>query len=177
MAKGLRIHSQIASLFGFLNLCGYQKAHEYHFYEESANYRHLQNFFLSHYNKLIHEESIEEPDIIPMNWYKITKTEVDVNNKRSAIKDVIKKWVEWEKDTKNLLSSSYKQLYELGEIDGALKIAYFIKDVSNELATAQSKLINLETSSYDIVYIIDEQPELYEKYSKKIKEIHEDDDE
>ena len=177
MAKGLRIHSQIAILYGFLNLCGYQKCHEYHFYEESCNYRCLQNFFLAHCGKMLHEDTIEEPDIIPSNWYKFSKFDVDANNKRSAIKDIVKKWVDWEKETKSLLESSYKQLYDLGEIDCALKISYFIKDVSHELATAQEKQINLESMGYDIVYIIDQQPELYKHYCKKIKEIHEDDEE
>lgn len=94
MAKGLLIHNQMASLYGFLNLKGYQKCHEYHYYEETCNYRYLQDFFLSHCNKMIHENSIEQPDIIPNNWYKFTKKEVDVNNKRSAVKDLMKKWVE-----------------------------------------------------------------------------------
>lgn len=173
MAKGLLIHNQMASLYGFLNLRGYQKCHEYHYYEESCNYRCLQNFFLSHCNKMIHENVVEQPEIIPNNWYKFTKIEVDVNNKRSAVKDLMKKWVEWEKETKTLLELSYKQLYELGEIDCALKIAYFIKDVSKELADAQEIHINLESMGYDIVYIIDWQPDLYKQYCKRIKEIHE----
>lgn len=177
MAKGLKIHSQIASLYGFLNLCGYQKCHEYHFYEESRNYRYLQDFFLSYYGKLIHEEKIEEPEIIPSNWYKYFKMEVDANNKRSAIKDVVKKWVEWEQDTKNLLESSYKHLYDLGEISIALKIIYFIQEVSNELMKAKEEQINLDSMGYDIVYIVDQQPKLYKYYCKKINNIHEDDEE
>lgn len=176
MAKGLLIHNQIASLYGFLNLKGYQKCHEYHYYEETCNYRYLQNFFLSHCNKMIHENSIEQPDIIPNNWYKFTKKEVDVNNKRSAVKDLMKKWVEWEKETKTLLESSYKQLYELNEISCAIEIMYFIKDVDKELADAQETYINLESMGYDIVYIIDRQPDLYTQYCKKIKEIHEGDE-
>lgn len=176
MAKGLLIHNQMASLYGFLNLKGYQKCHEYHYYEETCNYRHLQNFFLSHCNKMIHENSIEQPDIIPNNWYKFTKKEVDVNNKRSAVKDLMKKWVEWEKETKTLLELSYKQLYELNEINCAIEIMYFIKDVGKELVDAQETYINLESMGYDIVYIIDRQPDLYTQYCKKIKEIHEGDE-
>ena len=175
MAKGLLIHNQMASLYGFLNLCGYQKCQEYHYYEESRNYRNLQNFFLTHYNKMIHENTVEQPEVTPSNWYKFTKMEVDVNNKRSAVKDLMKKWVDWEKETKTLLEANYKQLYELGEIDGALEVASLIKDVSQELADAQEKYINLESMGYDIVCIIDWQSNLYKQYCKKIKEIHEGD--
>ena len=177
MSKGLLIHNQMASLYGFLNLRGYQKCHEYHYYEENYNYRCLQNFFLKHCNKLIHENSVEQPNIIPPSWYKFSKIEVDINNKRSAIKDLMKKWVDWEKETKALLESSYKQLYELGEINCATKIAEYIEDVSNELAAAQEEQINLESMGYDIVYIIDQQPDLYKRYCKKIKKIYEDDEE
>jgi len=34
--------------------------------------------------------------------------EVDTNTKRSAVKDSMKKWVDWEKETKVLLEASYK---------------------------------------------------------------------
>ena len=170
MAKGLLIHNQMASLYGFLNLKGYQKCHEYHYYEETHNYRHLQNLFLAYCNKMIHESLVEQPDIIPNNWYKFTKKEVDVNNKRSAIKDLMKKWVEWDKESKILLETSYKQLYELNEINCAIEIMYFIKDVSKELVNAQEIYIDLESMGYDIVYIIDIQPDLYKQYCNKIKE-------
>ena len=169
MAKGLLIHSQMASLYGFLNLRGYQRCQEYHYYEETKNYRCLQNFFLMYCNKLIQEEVVEQPNIIPSNWYKYTKMEVDINNKRSAVKDLMKKWVEWEKETKVLLELSYKQLYELGEINCAFKIGYFIEDVSKELADAQEQQISLESIGYDIVYKTDCKNDLYKDYLKKIK--------
>ena len=176
MAKGLLIHSQMASLYGFLNLRGYQRCQEYHYYEETKNYRCLQNFFLMYCNKLIQEEVVEQPNIIPSNWYKYPKMEVDINNKRSAVKKLIKKWVEWEKETKVLLELNYKQLYELGEINCALKIGSLIEDVSKELADAQEQQINLESIGYDIVYMTDWQTDLYKQYCKKIKEIHKGDE-
>ena len=43
MIKGLMIHDQLASAYKFLNLCGYSKCHEYHYFEESRTYRCLQN--------------------------------------------------------------------------------------------------------------------------------------
>ena len=125
---------------------------------------------------MIHENTVEQPEVIPSNWYKFTKMEVDVNNKRSAVKDLMKKWVEWEKETKVLLELSYKQLYELGEINCAFKIGYFIEDVSKELADAQEQQISLESIGYDIVYMTDWQTDLYKHYCKKIKEIHKGDE-
>ena len=39
MARGIRMHNHMALLFGFLNLYGYQKYQEYHYYEEICNYK------------------------------------------------------------------------------------------------------------------------------------------
>lgn len=175
MAKGLKIHNQLATAFSFLNLCGYKKCHEYHFFEESYNYRCLNNFYLDNYNKIIIENVVEEVNIIPNNWYKHLKEEVDANTKRAAIKDLTKVWVEWEKETKTLLETKYKELYELNEICGALEIAKYIKDVSQELNIAQQAQINLDSIGYDISLIVDRQDILYKKYQKKMKKIYGDD--
>ena len=176
MIKGLMIHDQIATAYGFLNLCGYKKCHEYHYFEESYNYRCLQDFYLNTYHKLIPEEKIENPAVIPSSWYKYSKIDVDANTKRSAVRDMMKKWVDWEQDTKTFLESSYKQLYDQNEICAALKIAALLKDVSKEWQYASEKHINLETSGYDISAIIAEQQPLCKKYWEKMKCIYEDDD-
>lgn len=176
MIKGLMIHDQLATAYDFLNLCGYKKCHEYHYFEESYNYRCLQDYYLEHFHKLIPEEKIDNPETIPANWHKYSRPEVDANTKRAAVKDFMKKWVDWEKDTKALLESSYKELYELGEVGAALKIAKFIKGNCKELAKAQEKQMYLENISYDISTILSEQYELCEKYWHKMKDIFEDDD-
>lgn len=175
MIEGLMIHDQMASSYGFLNLCGYQKCHEYHYYHESYNYRCLYDYYLSHYHKLVKEAAIENPNIIPPNWYKYTRPDVDANTKRAAVKDLIKKWVDWEKDTKAKLEHAYKELYDLGDISAALKIAYFLNDASKELEYAESKMIDMENIGYDLGAIVNEQKYLYDKYKHKMNCIYEDD--
>lgn len=175
MAHGVRLHNKMAVLFGFLNLKGFQRCQEYHFLEETKMYYELQDFYLKEYDKMIEEESISEPDVIPSGWYKYKKEEVDVNNKRSAVKDIMKKWVDWEKETKLLLASSYKQLNEIDEINSAKKIACYLKEVSDELAGALEDYINLDSLGYDIVYMVDIQQEWYHIYSTLIEKINEDD--
>lgn len=168
MVKGLMIHDQMGNAYGFLNLCGYQKCHEYHYFMESKNYKCLQNYYLEHYNKIIPEEKVENPDIIPENWYKHIKSDVDTNTKRSSVKDMIKRWVDWETETKTNLQVFYKELYDMGEICSALKIATFLKDVDKELKSAQKKYLNLEAVGYDISDIVKEQDKLYKKYEEKL---------
>ena len=173
MAEGLQVHNLLASAFGFLNLRGYKKCHEFHLFEETYNYRCLNDFYLDTYNKIIIENSMKEVNVIPTNWYKHFKEDVDANTKRAAIKDLTKAWVEWEKETKTLLQIKYKELYELGEIYGALRIAELIQDVSQELSIAHSIQIDLDSIGYDMSLITDRQDVLYREYQKKIKKIYE----
>lgn len=168
MLHGIMFHEQVANCYGFLSLPGYKKCHEYHYYSEICNYRCLYNYCLDHCNKLIKIGEVKNPNVINTGWYKYTREEVDVNTKRTAVRDLVKNWADWEKETKKLLEDSYKSLYELGEIAAAIKIACFIEDVDKELKCAQNKHIRLESTGYDINNIISEQDDLYEKYKCKI---------
>lgn len=176
MAHGLIFHNELSTIFGFLNLLGYQKLQEYRYFDETYNYRDLQDFYLDHYNKMIEPQTEEIKNIIPSRWYNYTKMEVDVGTKRSAIKDVMKEWINWEESTCTLLKQSYTNLLEQGEIFAALKIADYLKDTTNELQEAREKYINLESIGYDMVSIVEEQEELCKVYKKKIKHIYNEDD-
>ena len=171
MQEGLLVHQQLADIYSFLNLCGYKKCHEYHYYEESRNYRCLCNFYMEQYYKLIppKDPKTKTKELIPSSWYKYEKIDVDANTKRTAVKEMMQEWVNWEKETKKLLETSYKDLYEQEEICAAMKIAYFLEDVSKELKHAQKKQIDLDSSGYDLPSIIKEQKSLHKEYKKKIR--------
>ena len=169
MRKGIELHDNLATAFCFLNLSGYSKFQEYRFYEESKEYRKLLEFFTTTFNKIIPYKTHNAIEIIPQNWYKHERGEVDANTKRLAIRDLTKTWIEWEKETKTLLETDYKELEALNEVYAMLKIAEILKDVSEELQQAEEKFYNLETFGYDIVSIIEEQQAIYKKYKKKIR--------
>lgn len=169
MTKGLMVHNQIAIAFGFLNLCGYQKCHEYHFYEESKNYRELHNYYLMHFHKIILENEIEKPQIVPNSWLRYTSFDVDINTKREAIRELMKKWIEWEEEAKKLFEVSYKELYNNMAFAPAMLIKTLLLDTTEELAIAQKQLINLESMNYDMTQIISEQESLYKKYNEDDK--------
>jgi hypothetical protein len=61
-----------------------------------------------------------------------------------------------------------QELTTLGELDAAMKIDCYIRDVSKELHNAEKQLIKLETISYDIGTIINWQESLHKKYKKKL---------
>ena len=164
MIKGVMIHQTYADYFDFLNLNGYKRLEEYHAKTEMKSYRKLHRYYINRYNRLIPEDQFEKPQIIPGNWYEHTKQDVDINTKRTAVKDAFTTWVSWESETKTLYQQMYKELVEIGEIDTSLKIGELIKDVSQELEDAQTMLINLESIDFSMDCILEEQAVYHDRY-------------
>ena len=164
MVKGMMLHDQMANYYKFLGLSGYAKCHEYHFMKETDDYRKLQRYFISHYNKLIPEERFDNPNVIPENWYNYTRQDVDASTKKSAVKTGLTSWVEWERDTKALYESSYTELEDLGEVATALFLREYVEDVTHELKKAQGYLLTKNAVGFDMDHIINEQSRMHKKY-------------
>lgn len=162
--RGMMFHDQMADYYDFLQLRGYKRCHEYHFKAESCNYRKLHRYYLNHYNKLIPETRVDDPQAIPDSWYKYARSDVDTQTKKNAISTALDKWVEWESDTKSMLERVYCELINLGEVATAMFIEEFIKDVDCELKYAERKRLDLMSIGYDMTYILEEQKRLHDKY-------------
>lgn len=171
MVEGLMIHSQMADYFGFLGLKGYQECHKYHYFEENANYRAINKYYINHYNKIIPETRIENPSIIPESWYKYTRQDVNSTTRKNAIQNGFDKWVSWEHETKTFYEHMYQELLSIGEVCAAHQIGKCIDDVDNELAYAKQKSLELESIDYDINVIMEEQKSVKRECKKKLKEI------
>ena len=169
MVKGVMIHDQLADYYDFLNLHGYKRCHEYHAKCEMHMYRKLHRYFINHYNKLIEEEIIDNPDVIPSSWYRYNRKEVDVNTKKSAVKSGIERWVSWEEETKSLYESIYTELLSIGDISASKFLCCLIEMVDKELKHANRKHIDLNTVDYNINYILGEQSKLHDHYKDKMK--------
>lgn len=164
MVEGIMIHDDMANAYDFLGLCGFAKCHDYHHLEETKNYRCLSHYFSTHYHKLLKLEQLDQPKIIPETWHKYSTPDVDTNTKRNAVKDLMNKWVTWERDTKKLYQEMRQELCAIGEVAAALKIDCFICDVDEELVWAEKKWMKLETLGYDIGTILKWSSEMYKKY-------------
>lgn len=164
MTKGVMLHAQMADYYGFLALKGYMKAHAHHMSKELKGLCKLHRYFLCHYNRLIEEPEIENPDAIPATWYRYERQDVDASTKRNAVKNGIEKWVAWEVETKALLEMRYKELLDMGEVAAAEFIEDYIEAVDKELKKAQEKHICLTSLDYSLSYIIGEQDALCDRY-------------
>jgi len=112
-------------------------------------------------------------NVIPTNWYSYTRYDVDQGTKRTAVKDGFKKWLEYEKETRQYLSQMAQRLEQMNEREAARKLDHLIEHVEKEIATAEDKMMNLESTGYDMNYILQQQNELKQHYAEKIRTMNE----
>lgn len=112
-------------------------------------------------------------NVIPTNWYNYTRYDVDQGTKRTAVKDGFKKWLDYEKETRQYLSQMAQRLEQMGEREAARKLDHLIEHVEKEISTAENKMMNLESTGYDMNYILQQQEELQRHYADKIRTMNE----
>ncbi len=168
MVLGMMIHDQMANYYEFLGLSGYRECHEYHFLKETCSYRKLCAYYITHYNKLIEEMEFENPDVIPTSWYAYTRQDVDGSTKKNAVKNGLMKWIDWERKTKKLYESMYKELMELGEVASASFIKCFISDTTDELTKVEGYFLDKYAIGFDLDNILADQKSKHKKYRNEI---------
>lgn len=169
---GIKVHQDLMDIYGFLSLEGYQKCQEYHYLSELKERIRIRQYYLRHYGKLINDSAYEKKEVIPQSWYKYNTEDVDNNTRKSAVREAIKGWVDWEQKTKQFWSEIHRELDALNEIATMTFIEHFITDVSNELVEAQEIMRLLEMIGYDVTEIRRDQDECARQYKKKIKQIY-----
>lgn len=171
MVEGLMFHSQLSDFFCFLGLKGYAQCQKYHYFEESCNYKKFGEYYLTHYNKIVAEDRFSNPNVIPKDWGKYTRADVDPSTRKTNIQVGFEKWVSWETEVKQEYEKLYKELINLNEVAAATELQKYITEVDEELASATQKWLELKAMDWNICDIIDEQDHYYKKYSKKIKSL------
>lgn len=171
MIKGLMIHEHLANYYNFLGLCGYKRCHQYHYLAETRAHIRLNNYYLEHHNALIPEAEISNPDVIPANWYRYTRQDVDAGTKKAAVKTGLTMWVNWERETKKLYEQMYKELMDIGEVASAMFIKELLCDVTCELKKAEKYQLNKEATGYDMATIIGEQKSKHDKYKRMMHKL------
>ena len=197
MKQGVEMHEQLADYYNFLNLPGYQKLHEYQMLCELLTYRKAKDMYMKEYNQLVQPNYMSNllnmnnnmgqnnnmnpspsnsgnyaENVIPQNWYKYTRYDVDSGTKRNGVKEGFQKWLGYEKDTKQFLTQMEDKLHQMGEHEAARKLDYLIDHVCKEIESAEEKMISLESGGYDMNYILQTQENMKDKYQEKIRNIN-----
>jgi hypothetical protein len=167
----LMIHSQMANYFDFLGLHGYKRLHEYQYYAEMAENRLINRYYINHHNQLIEDADVGEVSVIPAAWYKADRMVVGKSTKQKAVEDAFTQYRAWEVETKEVYEHYAVRLREIGKEADALRIDCLVKDVDRELKKLDRMMIDLISTGYDIVYIVDSQHDIHEKYRKKTEKV------
>lgn len=171
LIKGMMAHEQFANMYQFLGLDGYSCCHDYHFLAETIEYRKLLKFYINKYNKLIPESRVQDPNLIPDDWYKHARFDIDASSKRTYIKNLLTKWHEWETETYKFYHDMKKELEEAYEYAAANYVKCLMCNVEEEILDIEQKMLKLNSVEYSMIFIVERQKHLQEKYQKKKKEL------
>lgn len=171
MITALMFHDQMADLYDFLNLHGFKRLHEYQHLSESIERRKLKRYVLNHHNKLLMDENIENPKIIPVEWFEYKRFDVTPQVRAQSVRKSFQKYKEWEHETKEEYSCVCKKLIDMGHMADYEFMSKILGDVDKELKMLERVYLKLESCDYDIAYILTIQDELHKKYKEKTKEL------
>ncbi len=167
----LMFHGQMAEYFDFLSLHGYKRLHEYQYFAESAEFRHISRYYINHHGKLLPEGFDGDIRAIPDAWITANRMAVGKSTKQKAVEDGFNMYREWESGTKAAYERYAARLRELGHEADALFVDCLVKDVDHELKRLDRIILDLISAGYDMVYIVESQKAIHDKYKRKIKEI------
>ena len=172
MLQGIMTHEQLMNCYLFLGLEGYAKCHEYHYLDETKGLIELTKFYCDTHRSIPKTVTIINPGLIPESWYESTKEDVDIKTRTEAIVAAFDEWVNWERSTKEFYDSSYKSLLSINDIESAIFLSGYIKDVNEELAYAMNERVSKLAIKFDMVSIMEEQDSLVKTFTKKIKKLY-----
>lgn len=161
MVEGMMFHEAMADYYEFLGLEGYSKCHKHHYIAETISRICLHERYLKTFNKLIKDDIVDSSRvIIPINWDKMSRLDIDTATKRNAVKTGITEWWKWESETLKL----YSELHKGAEYRLAGMIECLIDNVQKELYSIEQKYMDLSATNYDIYHIIKDQKHMVSKY-------------
>ena len=171
MTTALMFHSQMFDYFNFLGLCGFKKLHEYQYYDESIGKKRLHKTYIKQYNKLIEPTCHDKVDVIPNEWYKHTRMDIDDGVLAKYVRKAWKEYLEWEEQTKCLYECVCCIFLERGELTKHDVIKHYLDDVVCELTEIYKVQECLNNVGFDVVYIMEMQENIYKQYKKKMESL------
>lgn len=173
MIAALMFHSQMADYFDFLGLRGYKRLHEYQYVSEGKERRELNRYYINHHNRMISDRYEGSVQMIPEGWKNANRISVGKSTKQKAVEDGFNEYRQWESDTKALYEKYAVTLRDDGHIADALRVEMLVDDVDGELKCLERMLVDLISAGYDMVYIVESQNSIHDRYKRKTAKVWE----
>lgn len=171
MTTALMFHSEMSDYFNFMGLHGFKRMHEYQYFNESIGKRKLNRTYLDLHNMLISERGHEKVEVIPEDWYKHTRMDIDDSIVSKHTRLALKTYMEWEEETKQLLEDICHVMLDRGKITDYKVMACYLEDVTCELKKIYRLIEELNNVAYDVLYIMEKQKEIHDCYKEKMKHL------
>lgn len=171
MTTALMLHAEMSDYFNFMGLHGFKRMHEYQYFKESIGKRKLNRTYLDMHNKFISEKGHEKIDVIPVEWYKHTRMDIDDGILPKYTKMALNTYKQWEEETKELLENICHVILERGKISDYNIMLCYLDDVQCELKKIYRLVEELNGVGYDVLYIVEKQKEIHDCYKEKMKHL------
>lgn len=171
MTTALMLHSEMSDYFNFIGLHGFKRMHEYQYFKESIGKRRLNRKYLDMHNMLISEKGHEKIEVIPSDWYKHTRMDIDDSVVPKYTRMALKTYMGWEKETMELLENICHVMLDRGKISDYSVMKCYLDDVSCELKKVYRLAEELNSVGYDVLYIEEKQKEIHDCYKEKMKKL------
>lgn len=173
MIAALMLHSQMADYFDFLGLRGYKRLHEYQYVSEGKERCELNRYYINHHNRMIPDRYEGSVQMIPEGLKNANRISVGKSTKQKAVEDGFNEYRQWESDTKALYEKYAVTLRDDGHIADALRVEMLVDDVDGELKCLERMLVDLISAGYDMVYIVESQNSIHDRYKRKTAKVWE----
>ena len=151
--EALMLHDKLCTYFNFLGLDGFSKYHEYRYFEESRNRIDTKKYYMKKYGKIIIDKDIDDVSIIPNDWEKYLKEEVQSQNKPKYIENAFKIFKNWEIETKEKYTKFAKWIFENGCLVDFEYILCLIDETDCEIEFAEKMIYKMKNMNYNIEYV------------------------
>lgn len=161
-------HRESADLMWFISLDGFAALHELQYAEESQTQRRLKQYILITYRTPVYDDAPTVKNIFKDQMDGKDRKNLTGTDKWQCIQAAWIAYEKWESDTLTLYEQCGKQLIDAGHMADYEALAPIIRDVSAELRNVSDILNAMQGMDFDLPTITSMQPELQEKYQKKL---------
>ena len=163
----LMFHSEMADLFAFLTLKGFQDMHEYQYLVESAGYRAVRNYYMTQYGKLLQEDDPHPIDVFPEDWYRYKRSDVTPEIRRQAVQVALEQYLDWEKETKDRYTQYASLLMSWTKTADHAKVSKMIHEVDEEIKNLERMHADFKSTRFSMDHIMSTQTKLTRKYENR----------
>ena len=148
LVGGMMFHSDYADLCMFMGFKRLRKLHEDGYADDSKMHRKVRRMCLRMTNELPAQGRQDRGRILD-RWRSKSRLDVPCEERIAALKEALRDWADWERDTSEIYDDAAKRLWDMGECHMSGTISEMARSAAEEMATACDLTCRLEACGWD----------------------------